>query len=51
MSVQVHVQDVTESLRVQVAACSDHPRRRQATLPPGNMGHHVHCNVTGEDER
>lgn len=41
MSVQVDVQNVTKSLWVQVTTSSDHPRWRQSTLPPGNMGHDV----------
>lgn len=43
MSVQVDIQDVSEPLGVQVAARSDHACRRQAALPPGNVGHDVHC--------
>lgn len=46
VGVQVNVQDVTETLWVQVTPCSDHMCRRQATLSPGNMGHDVHWNWT-----
>lgn len=42
MCVQVDIHDMTESLWVQVTPCSDHMCWRQATLPPGNVGHDVH---------
>lgn len=42
MCVQVNIQNVTKSLRVQVTPCSDHSRWGQAALPPGNVGHDVH---------
>lgn len=42
MCVQVDIHDMTESLRVQVTPCSNHMCWRQATLPPGNVGHDVH---------
>lgn len=51
VSVQVNIQNVTKSLWVQITPCSDHSCRRQATLPPGNMGHDVHWNGTKKEHR
>lgn len=49
VSVEVDLQDVTEPLRVQIAPGSDHVRRRQAALPPGDVGHDVHWDQMGSE--
>lgn len=49
VSVEVDLQDVAEPLRVQIAAGSDHVRRRQAALPPGDVGHDVHWGQMGSE--
>lgn len=51
VSVEVNVQDVTEPLRVQVTARADHLGRREAALPPGDVGHDVHWNLTRKKKR
>lgn len=51
VSVQVNIQNVTKSLWVQITPCSDHSCRRQATLPPGNMGHDVHWKRQKKEQR
>lgn len=46
VSVQANIQDITKLLWVQITSCSNNLCWRQATLPPGNMGHDVHWNQT-----